>query len=212
MVASVSLFVALGGSGYAAVKINGSNLKNRSVSGAKLKKNAVTGTEVKNHSLAAADLKLGQLPAGPPGPRGPAGAPGPTGAPGVAAAFSAVGANTFRPFPNAGIGQVQPLATLPLPAGSYAISASFEAVNSSSTQPARPACDLAAGNDEQTQEFDVDSAATGNEDTVAMQTSHRFSASGDVTLTCTDFGIGEVRADNIRITAIQVASLSRIGF
>jgi hypothetical protein len=51
VVALVALFVALAGSGYAAVKLNGSQLVNRSVTGVKLKKNTVTGTEVKETSL-----------------------------------------------------------------------------------------------------------------------------------------------------------------
>jgi hypothetical protein len=85
-VALIALFVSLGGSGYAAVKINGKSLKNRSVAGKKLRKSAVTGKEVKNRSLGAADFKLGQLPAGPPGsagPQGPAGAQGRQGAAGA---------------------------------------------------------------------------------------------------------------------------------
>lgn len=97
VVALTALFVALGGSGYAAVKINGGNLTNRSVAGNKLKKSAVTGVEVKNRSLGAADFKLGQLPAGPrglAGSQGPAGAPGSPGANGTAVAFAYVEAFT----------------------------------------------------------------------------------------------------------------------
>jgi hypothetical protein len=82
-VALIALFVALGGSGYAAVKLNGANLTNRSVAGKKLKKSAVTGKEVKNRSLGAADFKAGQLPAGPQGATGPPGSPGPAGAQGL---------------------------------------------------------------------------------------------------------------------------------
>ena len=95
-VALIALFVALGGSGYAAVKINGKNIIKRSIAGSKLKARAVTGTEVKNASLRAADFKPGQLPAGPPGaigPRGPQGAPGlqgQAGAPGSAVGFAYV--------------------------------------------------------------------------------------------------------------------------
>jgi hypothetical protein len=46
-VATVALFVALGGTSYAVgTQINGGNLKNRSVAGAKLKKHTVSATEV----------------------------------------------------------------------------------------------------------------------------------------------------------------------
>ena len=78
--ALLALFIALGGTSYAAVK---------------LPANSVTTREVKNHSLRARDLKRGQLtgPSGAPGAQGPAGAvgsqgatgdPGPPGDPGPA--------------------------------------------------------------------------------------------------------------------------------
>jgi len=52
VVAYLALFVALGGSGYAAVKINGKNLKDRSVAGKKLKSDSVAGAEVAESKLA----------------------------------------------------------------------------------------------------------------------------------------------------------------
>jgi hypothetical protein len=55
MVALVALFVALGGSGYAAVKLNGKNLKNRSVAGQKVKNNTLTGKQIR-------ESKLGTVP------------------------------------------------------------------------------------------------------------------------------------------------------
>lgn len=55
VIACVALFVALGGTGYAAVKINGKNLKNGSVTGAKLKKNTLTGRQIN-------ESKLGTVP------------------------------------------------------------------------------------------------------------------------------------------------------
>ena len=54
-VALLALFVAMGGTGYAVTKINGSVLKNRSVPAKKLKKNQITGTEVN-------ESKLGKVP------------------------------------------------------------------------------------------------------------------------------------------------------
>lgn len=55
IIALVALFVALGGSGYAAVTISGTQIKNRSIAGKKLKKNTVTGTELN-------ESKLGTVP------------------------------------------------------------------------------------------------------------------------------------------------------
>jgi hypothetical protein len=105
-VALIALFVSLGGSGYAAVEINGKSLKNRSVAGKKLKKSAVTGKEVKNRSLGAADFKLGQLPAGPQGPTGSAGPQGPAGAQGLKGAAGAKGSAVGFAYVDASTGDV----------------------------------------------------------------------------------------------------------
>jgi hypothetical protein len=51
-VALLALFVALGGSGYAAVTLNGKNIKNGTIAGKKLKRNTVTGRQVRESTLA----------------------------------------------------------------------------------------------------------------------------------------------------------------
>ena len=48
----LALFVALGGTGYAAVKIDGKNIKNKTISAAKLKNNTLTGSQVNESKLA----------------------------------------------------------------------------------------------------------------------------------------------------------------
>lgn len=52
VISLLALFVALGGTGYAALKINGKNIINRSVPGTKLKKNSLGGTEIREGKLA----------------------------------------------------------------------------------------------------------------------------------------------------------------
>jgi hypothetical protein len=69
VVATLALFLALGGGAYAAIK---------------LPKNSVTSAQVKNGSLTAKDFKKGQLkgktgPVGPTGQQGPQGDRGPAG-------------------------------------------------------------------------------------------------------------------------------------
>jgi hypothetical protein len=81
LVALCALFVALGGTSYAALTISGKNVKN----------NSLTSADVKNKSLLAKDFKQGQLPAGARGPQGPAGPAGQNGTNGTDGAPGAPG-------------------------------------------------------------------------------------------------------------------------
>jgi hypothetical protein len=51
VVATLALFVALGGTGYAAAKITSSDIKNRTIKGGDIRKNALGGTEVNEARL-----------------------------------------------------------------------------------------------------------------------------------------------------------------
>jgi hypothetical protein len=78
VIALVALFVAMGGTGYAALTVTSKNVKDESLTTKDVKNDSLTGKDVKNGSLAAADFG-GSLPAGaqgPAGPQGPAGAKG----------------------------------------------------------------------------------------------------------------------------------------
>jgi hypothetical protein len=55
VVATLALFVALGGSSYAALSITSKDVKNRSLKGGDLKKDTVTGSEIR-------ESKLGRVP------------------------------------------------------------------------------------------------------------------------------------------------------
>ncbi|MDP1848672.1 MAG: collagen-like protein [Solirubrobacteraceae bacterium] len=79
VVASLALFVALGGTGYAAVTITGKNVKDGTLTGKDIKNSSVASADIKNGSLLTQDFKAGQLPAGAPGAPGQ---PGQRGAPG----------------------------------------------------------------------------------------------------------------------------------
>jgi hypothetical protein len=70
----LALFIALGGTSYAAVRLPAG-----SVGGRQLARNAVSSPKVRNGSLLKRDFKAGQLPAGAPGAKGDAGAAGPSG-------------------------------------------------------------------------------------------------------------------------------------
>lgn len=89
VVAYLALFVALGGSSYAALKIgsrqivnNGVrsvDIRNNDVRGKDVRNNSLTGADVANGRLLARDFAAGQLPKGDPGPAGQTGPPGPGG-------------------------------------------------------------------------------------------------------------------------------------
>jgi hypothetical protein len=68
-VAYLALFVALGGTSYAAIR-----LPANSVGTKQLRSGAVTSAKVRYHSLTGQDLQAGVLRRGPRGPEGPAGA------------------------------------------------------------------------------------------------------------------------------------------
>jgi hypothetical protein len=95
LVAYVALFIALGGSSYAAVRLTPGSvsttaLANRSVTHKKLAINSVTARNIANGSLTRADFRAGTVVggsnggSGSNGRRGPAGPQGPAGPPGGA--------------------------------------------------------------------------------------------------------------------------------
>jgi hypothetical protein len=57
----LALFVALGGTGYAAVKINGKNIKAKTITGNKFKNNTITGNKFKSNTLTGSKLKTNTL-------------------------------------------------------------------------------------------------------------------------------------------------------
>jgi hypothetical protein len=71
--ATLALFIALGGSSYAAIKITGKDVVDSSL----------TTKDVKDKSLLKRDFKAGQLPAGAPGAPGTKGDQGPQGIQGI---------------------------------------------------------------------------------------------------------------------------------
>ena len=79
VMATLAMFVALGGTSFAAVKITGRSIKDGTVSSKDIKNNDVRSRDVRNGSLLSKDFKGGQLPSGPVGPRGAAGPRGATG-------------------------------------------------------------------------------------------------------------------------------------
>jgi Collagen triple helix repeat (20 copies) len=105
VMATFAVFVALGGSSYAAVTLSRDSVKSKHIARGQVKRSdiapaAVRSAQVKDGSLLAKDFKPGQLaagtsgapgPGGPQGPAGPTGAEGPSGSPGPAGAAGSPG-------------------------------------------------------------------------------------------------------------------------
>jgi hypothetical protein len=85
VVATIALFVALGGGAYAAI-----TLPKNSVGTAQIKPNSINGSKVIDGSLTGKDF-AGDLGPGSAGPSGPAGPAGPAGAAGAAGAAGSPG-------------------------------------------------------------------------------------------------------------------------
>ena len=76
VMATAAMFIALGGTSYAAVKITGAEVRDGTLTGRDVRNGSLSGRDVRNGSLRAADIARGQIPSGP---RGPQGVAGPTG-------------------------------------------------------------------------------------------------------------------------------------
>lgn len=79
VVSCLALFVALGGTSYAAVKLAKNSVKAKHIAA-----NAVSSPKIADGSLLGRDFRAGELPAGPRGPQGARGEKGDKGDSGIA--------------------------------------------------------------------------------------------------------------------------------
>ena len=80
VLSTVAVFVALGGSAYAAAQLTGGDVKNGSLTGRDVKNNSIKSADVRNGQLRRRDFRNEALLRGSRGRRGPAGPQGPSGA------------------------------------------------------------------------------------------------------------------------------------
>lgn len=104
VISILALFVALGGSAYAASKVGTKDIKNKAITAAKIKKNAITTAKIKNEAVTGAKIKESTLGA----------VPNAANAENAASATNAANATNFSRFSTSGmkkasIGQTVPL-------------------------------------------------------------------------------------------------------
>jgi hypothetical protein len=63
VMATLAVFVALGGTGYAAITITGKDVRDNSLTGADVRRNSLGSSDVRNNSLKSADVQNGSLQA-----------------------------------------------------------------------------------------------------------------------------------------------------
>ncbi len=203
VIACVALFVALGGVGYAALK-----LPKESVGTEQLKQAAVTPAKLSDK--AKQKMTGARGPQGATGAQGPAGPGGPPGEIGPSSVYS------YFHKEEVVIGEfyTYTVASLTVPAGSYAIQAELVAT-STVNELYTLTCELHAGKDidEHSIYLDNNERYPGwhtlwDTEIIPFQLVHAFTEPGQITITCVHNGPSSgIAARNIRISAIKVGSI-----
>lgn len=204
VIASLALFVALGGSATAATLITGGKIKDGTITGKDVKNSTLTGAKVKNGSLGSSDLSTaarGSLKGakgdtGPAGPTGPAGAPGAQGPRGIVSPrVQTLGSKTIEDGP----GNTTVLSNA-IPAGTYVITAkaTLEAEDND-----RVTCSLFnnAQSIDQTQ-WDAPSAALVNSP-MALSAVATITT-GPLSVQCATDGTADASASDVKLIAVPV--------
>jgi hypothetical protein len=213
VMATIAVFVALGGTGVAATQlaknsVTSASIKNGQVKNKDLAKNAVTSTKVKDHSLLGKDFKAGQLPQGPKGAtgaQGPKGNTGLTGATGPSNGFFSTSA-IADPDVTWSMSQ-QTLRSFSLPAGKYILNASVDANNNAASSSLAGCSIDINGSSIDDENVNPGPDGTDDGDGIAMTGGATLSSTGTAALHCsasTTSGTWESSS----LTAIKVASLN----
>jgi hypothetical protein len=88
VMATIAMFIALGGSAYAATSLTGRDIQNNTLTGVDVRKGSLGTSDIKNGELLRRDFRAGSLPRGTRGATGATGPQGPAGQPGASGATS----------------------------------------------------------------------------------------------------------------------------
>jgi hypothetical protein len=231
VMATVAVFVALGGSSYAALRVTGKNVPRDALTGADIKN--LTGRDVRNNSLTGADVKnlrsadiangrllaedfaQGQLPkgetgaTGATGPKGDTGATGATGAQGPAGDIGPRGpsdafADTFSQTAVPAPGTAAQPYTRTLGPGSYVFHATFRAIATGAATVSD--CALAAGDREMdSKNLNLDGGS--DRKVVTLLATRTLVVPTEIRLLCQALAGGGYNVDEGQVVALQVAQI-----
>jgi hypothetical protein len=206
----LALFVALGGTSYAAVRLPAGSVGTKQIAA-----NAVTSSKVKNGALLAKDFKKGQLRSGPSGPAGRQGAPGAAGRDGASGRDGAPGArgpsDVYQASDGPFVDWTSSFTTqrsLNLPAGTFAVTATAVANSNAPSGVQSVACRLLVGGTPVDQAEDLflgPSTTSGEKAPISLTGATTLATPGAAELQCESTGIGNVL--DASITAIEVGTL-----
>jgi hypothetical protein len=219
VMATVAVFVALGGTSYAALQVTSKNVPRDALTGADIKNltgrdvrnNSLTGVDVNNlgsadianGQLLAEDLAQGQLPKGEPGATGPMGAQGPAGdigPRGPSDAFADTFSQTAVPPPGMG---AQPY-TRTLGPGSYIFHATFRAIASGVATVSD--CSLNAG-DQAMDSKNLDLDGGGDRKVVTLLATRTLAVPTEIRLFCQALTGEGYNVSDGHVVALQVANV-----
>lgn len=195
VMSTIAVFIALGGTSYAAVT---------------LKKGSVTSREVKDQSLQSEDLAPGVIGSGPAGARGPRGADGPTGPPGERGPSDVI----IRRFEDAKnfastAGASVEAARFTVPAGKWYVTASVNIVNplNSSIFRCQLVFDGKPYGTNQSTDVGNGGALVGWTTDMTLIGATQSAAPQVITLTCWHDGALDASTDSSRVERIRVSAL-----
>ena len=217
LVALIALFVSLGGVSYgvATGSITGKTIKNNTVGTKDLKNNDIRSGDIRNNSVTGADInesKLGTVPRA-------ASAGSASGAANASQlggqAPSAYQERAIAGFRDAAVdisdsSAFHTLATLSLPAGSYAINAKLNLDGASIPVTLAVVCRLVAGTDTDQATSSFTAPGPGHA-SVALQVVHTQSTSAGAVVQCESNTIGgglALSAQQVKITALPLDSVT----
>lgn len=196
LLSALAIFLALGGSAYAALSVTGKDVKNGSL----------TGRDVRDGSIRAQDLHSKLRRASRPGPQGP---PGPAGPPGAGEAI-------FTRVAEAAVGtggKSEAVGRLFLPQGSWVVHVTgvlTHSVNNPESARCQVLAPLAGSEPELGETGTVPLPAAGGLGSrvpFAVTGAARLSDASELTLSCSTFRNAPIVVQDLGITAIRVAAV-----